>query len=133
MPFIPHTEEDVREMLAAIGVDDIEALYDEIDTVFGPKARENEEIRGLLNAGQRRGATAGRCVIRGKNVEIEELRGGGEEFVGASAAFAGIGAAGSAGGVAGGRGFAAVVAAGGERNEGEGEGECGSGQSVSWP
>ena len=25
-------------------------LYDEIDTVFGPKARENEELRGLLNA-----------------------------------------------------------------------------------
>jgi hypothetical protein len=25
-------------------------LFDEIDTVFGPKAKENEEIRGLLNA-----------------------------------------------------------------------------------
>jgi glycine dehydrogenase subunit 1 len=30
MPFIPHTEEDVREMLATIGVGDIEALFDEI-------------------------------------------------------------------------------------------------------
>lgn len=30
MPFIPHTEEDVREMLAAIGVADIEALFDEV-------------------------------------------------------------------------------------------------------
>jgi glycine dehydrogenase subunit 1 len=30
MPFIPHTEEDVREMLASIGVADIEALFDEI-------------------------------------------------------------------------------------------------------
>lgn len=30
MPFIPHTEEDVREMLAAIGADSIEALFDEI-------------------------------------------------------------------------------------------------------
>jgi len=48
-------------------------LYDEIDTVFGPKAKDNEEIRGLLNAGYRRGATAGRCVIRGKTVETEEL------------------------------------------------------------
>jgi hypothetical protein len=48
-------------------------LYDEIDTVFGPKAKENEEIRGLLNAGHRRGAVAGRCVVRGKTVEIEEL------------------------------------------------------------
>jgi glycine dehydrogenase subunit 1 len=30
MPFIPHTEVDVREMLAAIGVDSIERLFDEI-------------------------------------------------------------------------------------------------------
>lgn len=30
MPFIPHTEEDVREMLAAIGAESIEALFDEI-------------------------------------------------------------------------------------------------------
>ena len=48
-------------------------LYDEIDTVFGPKDKENEEIRGLLNAGHRRGAKAGRCVVRGKAIEIEEL------------------------------------------------------------
>ena len=48
-------------------------LFDEIDTVFGPKARENEEIRGLLNAGHRRGAVAGRCVVRGKIIETEEI------------------------------------------------------------
>src|SRR4051812_7579037 len=48
-------------------------LYDEIDTVFGPKAKDNEEIRGLLNAGHRRGAVAGRCVVRGKLVETEEI------------------------------------------------------------
>ena len=30
MPFIPHTEEDVRQMLHAIGVDTIEDLFDEI-------------------------------------------------------------------------------------------------------
>jgi glycine dehydrogenase subunit 1 len=30
MPFIPHTEEDVRAMLAAIGAPSIEALFDEI-------------------------------------------------------------------------------------------------------
>ena len=48
-------------------------LYDEIDTVFGPKARENEELRGLLNAGHRKGAVAGRCVVRGINVETEEI------------------------------------------------------------
>lgn len=48
-------------------------LYDEIDTLFGPKAKDNEEIRGMLNAGHRRGAMAGRCVVKGKVVETEEL------------------------------------------------------------
>jgi hypothetical protein len=50
-------------------------LFDEIDTVFGPRAKENEEIRGLLNAGHRRGAVAGRCVVKGKTVETEEIPG----------------------------------------------------------
>lgn len=48
-------------------------LFDEIDTVFGPKAKDNEEIRGLLNAGHRRGAVAGRCVVKGKLIETEEI------------------------------------------------------------
>jgi hypothetical protein len=48
-------------------------LYDEIDTVFGPKAKANEEIRGLLNAGHRKGAVAGRCVVIGKQVKTEEI------------------------------------------------------------
>jgi hypothetical protein len=49
-------------------------LYDEIDTVFGAKTTErNEEIRGLLNAGHRRNAVAGRCVMRGRTVETEEI------------------------------------------------------------
>ncbi|MEW8249515.1 MAG: aminomethyl-transferring glycine dehydrogenase subunit GcvPA [Candidatus Thiodiazotropha sp.] len=30
MPFIPHTEDDIEEMLAAIGVETIDALFDEI-------------------------------------------------------------------------------------------------------
>jgi hypothetical protein len=48
-------------------------LYDEADTVFGPKAKDNEDIRGMLNAGHRKGASAGRCVVRGKEVFTEEL------------------------------------------------------------
>lgn len=48
-------------------------LFDEIDTVFGPKAKDNEDLRGLLNAGHRKGAMAGRCVIRGKEILTEEL------------------------------------------------------------
>jgi hypothetical protein len=48
-------------------------LFDEIDTVFGARAKEHEELRALLNSGHRRGATAGRCVVRGKNIETEEI------------------------------------------------------------
>lgn len=48
-------------------------LFDEIDTVFGPKARENEELRGLLNAGYRRGAKTYRSVVAGKAVKVEEI------------------------------------------------------------
>jgi Protein of unknown function (DUF3631)/Toprim domain len=48
-------------------------LADEIDTVFGAKAKDNEDIRGMYNAGHRKGATAGRCIVRGKIIETEEL------------------------------------------------------------
>jgi Protein of unknown function (DUF3631) len=49
-------------------------LFDEIDTVFGPKAsKDNEEVRAFLNTGHRRGAVFGRCVTHGKNVGWEDL------------------------------------------------------------
>jgi Protein of unknown function (DUF3631) len=37
-------------------------LFDEIDTIFGPKAKDNEELRGLLNAGHKRKGVTYRCV-----------------------------------------------------------------------
>jgi len=42
MPFIPHTEPEVREMLAAIGVPDIESLFDEI-----PRELRIEGLSGI--------------------------------------------------------------------------------------
>lgn len=48
-------------------------LFDEIDTVFGPKAKPNEEIRGLLNAGHRKGLYACRCVVIGKIIKTEKI------------------------------------------------------------
>lgn len=49
-------------------------LYDEIDTVFGPKAKNNnEEVRALLNAGYRQHSTVGRCVPSGKEFLTQEL------------------------------------------------------------
>ena len=42
MPFIPHTDEEVRAMLAAIGVDGIEDLFDEI-----PKELRSSGLEGV--------------------------------------------------------------------------------------
>ncbi|MFF0034509.1 DUF3631 domain-containing protein [Streptomyces avermitilis] len=42
-------------------------LFDEIDTVFGPKAGGNEEVRGFLNSGYRRGAKSLRCIGDGSD------------------------------------------------------------------
>lgn len=42
-------------------------LFDEIDTVFGPKAGDNEPVRGFLNSGYRRGGKSLRCVGDGAN------------------------------------------------------------------
>ncbi|MFE3016714.1 DUF3631 domain-containing protein [Streptomyces sp. NPDC059256] len=46
-------------------------LFDEIDTVFGPKAKDNEELRGLLNAGHRRSGVSYRCVGDGGNQTVQ--------------------------------------------------------------
>ncbi len=48
-------------------------LYDEVDALFGKRAsQEHEDLRAFLNSGHRRGAMAGRCVVRGKTVETED-------------------------------------------------------------
>jgi len=47
-------------------------LFDEIDTIFGPKAKEHEDIRGFINAGHRKGATYGRCRVVGNSVLTED-------------------------------------------------------------
>jgi len=56
MPFVPHTEQDVREMLDAIGVDDIETLFDEIpaelrcgDLASVPDALSEQQITRLMS------------------------------------------------------------------------------------
>ena len=57
MPFIPHTEKDTREMLAAIGADSIEELFDEIpaelriDHLHGvPEAHNEMEVSRLMSS-----------------------------------------------------------------------------------
>jgi hypothetical protein len=45
-------------------------LFDEIDAIFGPRARDREDLRGMLNAGYRRGAVALR--MGGQNMRTLE-------------------------------------------------------------
>jgi hypothetical protein len=58
-------------------------LIDEADTIFGPKAGDNEDLRGLLNAGHQRGRPALRYDAGTRSVEKIETF--------AMAALAGIG------------------------------------------
>lgn len=37
-------------------------LFDEVDAIFGPKARGSEDLRAMVNSGYRRGASIGRCI-----------------------------------------------------------------------
>lgn len=76
-PLVPNPVEAVNVTAAylfrKVGSGDCTVLFDEVDTVFGPKVREaNEDIRALLNAGHRRGAIVGRCVPRGREIAVEE-------------------------------------------------------------
>jgi hypothetical protein len=49
-------------------------LLDEADTYLGVRvAKEHEDIRGLVNAGHRRGAKAMRAAIGAKGVKVEEF------------------------------------------------------------
>lgn len=59
-----------RRIGAEVGMPTL--LMDEVDALFNGKSQAAEEIRGLLNAGYRRGAMVGRCVIVGKTVETVE-------------------------------------------------------------
>lgn len=48
-------------------------LYDEIDAIFGPQARGNEDLRAMVNAGYRRGATIGRCYGENGKILTQDL------------------------------------------------------------
>ena len=52
MPFVPHTEADVREMLAAIGAKSVDALFDEIPAELrcGKLSEVPEGLAGRITA-----------------------------------------------------------------------------------
>jgi hypothetical protein len=71
-------------LFRAIGQMGPTLLFDEVDAIYGAKARDREDLRGLLNAGYRRGAV----VLRMGGKSMTAL----ETFpVFAAKAFAGIG------------------------------------------
>jgi hypothetical protein len=52
----------------------ITILFDEVDTIFGGKnGGNNEDLRGLLNAGYKRGATVARCVGDAKAMKVQRF------------------------------------------------------------
>ncbi|WP_157254977.1 DUF3631 domain-containing protein [Nonomuraea typhae] len=53
----------------SIGADPPTILVDEADTIFGPKADGNEDLRGLLNAGHQRNRPAKRYNANANRVE----------------------------------------------------------------
>lgn len=46
-------------------------ILDEVDAIFGPKARDNEGLRAILNAGWARGATVPRMVGQGTGMQVK--------------------------------------------------------------
>jgi len=44
-------------------------LLDEVDAIYGPKARDHEGLRAILNAGHRRGSSVPRCVGEGQDLQ----------------------------------------------------------------
>ena len=50
-------------------------LIDEVDTIFGSRTKndQNEDLRGLINSGHRRGAKVGRCVGQGSDIQAVDF------------------------------------------------------------
>lgn len=52
----------------------ITILFDEVDTIFNPKSGgNNEDLRGLLNAGYKRTATVARCVGDARAMKVQRF------------------------------------------------------------
>ncbi|SEF13772.1 Protein of unknown function [Jiangella alba] len=60
-------------LVRKIATDQVTVLFDEVDTIFGPKTKDNhEDVRAVLNAGHRRGAVVGRCTKGAKGQMVTE-------------------------------------------------------------
>lgn len=64
----------VAAIFRMIGADPITLLFDEVDAIFNPKNGGNyEDLRALLNAGYKKGATIARCVGDAKQMKVERF------------------------------------------------------------
>lgn len=52
----------------------ITILFDEVDAIFTKTGGANEDLRALLNAGYKRGATIPRCVGDAKNMKVKRFK-----------------------------------------------------------
>jgi hypothetical protein len=71
---LPAVNTTVAALFRSIGANTLPPtiILDEVDTIFGPKAPDNaEDLRGVLNAGHRRGKPMLRCV--GPTHEVAEF------------------------------------------------------------
>jgi hypothetical protein len=51
----------------------ITILFDEVDAIFNQKSDGNEDLRGLLNAGYKNGATVARCIGDAKQMKVQRF------------------------------------------------------------
>lgn len=74
---MPTVNPSAAALFRSVGVDLDQrptVLFDEVDAVFGAKAGGNEELRGWLNAGHRRGGVTPRCVGDSGNITVVQFR-----------------------------------------------------------
>ncbi len=71
----PLTAANVSEaaLFRSLGERPRTVLLDEVDAIFGPKARDREDLRAMLNAGYRRGSPVLRCVGDGSKQKVESF------------------------------------------------------------
>ena len=78
MPFIPHTPEDIAQMLDTIGVDDIDTLFDEIPESFRtPVIMADLEGSSYKEIADKMGCPLGTVmsrIYRGRKLLREQLR-----------------------------------------------------------
>jgi hypothetical protein len=70
LPVVNISEAALFRLLAA---EQVTLLHDEADALFGPKARDREDMRAMLNAGVQPGATIPRCVGDGAKMNVKRF------------------------------------------------------------